>query len=688
MPGYAGSVITAPKNIVDPPHQLELAFRGRVIDHLGIQMYQSPIAVIAELVANAWDADAEHVTIELFSAQLDGDAAIAVGDDGRGMTFDQCQRWYLEVGRNRRGDQPVERTTGKRRPVLGRKGIGKFAGFGIAHVIEISTISEENGEYTKFSLDLDELRKGRYAEKTPAEIKVLEYAAPDEARKAEHGTTVRLKRLSLKQRPSPKVQAEGLARRFLLHQRVDDFAITVDGNPLPAGVGSEPIEFTFPADYKDGEKPDGLVVAEDGFAEEDVQGRKVRWQIVFYKDTIKEEELQGVAVFADGKLAQTPFYFELTGGTTAQAGLPYLSGMVEADFLDEQPEDLIATERQRVDWHHETTEPLLDWGQRRIRELLNLWNARRVAEKMRVLNEKLAPFSERLDRLQPRERKTVRAALEKLAGVRALSTDDFVSLAEGVMVAWETGRLRDLITSVSETEELSETDLIALLVEANALTALAAAESARTKLLVVAGLKDRIDRREPELPLRDYIAEHPWLLGPQWETYKVEVRVTNVLREARQSAGLDDPEAFPKRIDLVLSSGSRLLVTEFMKPGVTLDYDHLNRFERYVRKIRTELRAATALGFDPDQVEGLIVADRLSRDADVIDKIQSLKSEGMLANDWSGLLAQAAVSWRDYFEVLIGRGEDDERLRSLAASLELPVPQLTVAEPEAPSAAA
>lgn len=680
-------MITEPKNLVDPPHQLELAFHGRVIDHLGIQMYQSPIAVIAELVANAWDADAEHVTIE-FPTRLDADAEIAVGDDGRGMTFEQCQEWYLEVGRNRRGEQPVEATPSKCRPVLGRKGIGKFAGFGIAHVIEITTISEENGEYTKFFLDLDELRKGRYAEKTPAEIKVLEYAAPDDAQKSEHGTTVRLQRLGLKQRPSPSVQAQGLARRFLLHQRVDDFAITVDGEPLPAGAGSELIEFRFPADYQDAEKPGGLVVAEDGFGEEDVEGRTVRWEIVFYKDTIKEEELQGVAVFAEGKLAQSPFYFELTGGTTAQAGLPYLSGVVEANYLDEQADDLIATERQRVNWHHETTEPLLDWGQKRIRELLNLWNARRVAEKIRVLNERLAPFAERLNRLYPRERITVRTALEKLAGVRALSTDDFVSLSEGVMLAWETGRLRDLITSVSETDELSEQDLLALLVEANALTALAAAENARTKLLVVAGLKDRIDRREPEIPLRDYIAGHPWLLGPEWDTYKVEIVVTNVLKEARLSAGLDDPEAFPKRIDLVLSSGRSLLVAEFMKPGVTLDYDHLNRFERYVRKIRTELRAATALGFDPDQVGGLIVADRLSRDADVIDKIQSLKSEGMLANHWSGLLAQAAVNWRDYFEVLVGRGEDDERLRSLAGSLELPAPRLAAVDPEAPSAAA
>ena len=74
--------------------KLYLEFHGRVIEHLGIQMYQSPVNAIAELVANAWDADAT-------------------------------------VGRNRRGDEAEEKTTDGR-PVLGRKGIGKFAGFGIA----------------------------------------------------------------------------------------------------------------------------------------------------------------------------------------------------------------------------------------------------------------------------------------------------------------------------------------------------------------------------------------------------------------------------------------------------------------------------------------------------------------------------------------------------------------------------
>ena len=38
--------------------KLYLEFHGRVIEHLGIQMYQSPVNAIAELIANSWDADA------------------------------------------------------------------------------------------------------------------------------------------------------------------------------------------------------------------------------------------------------------------------------------------------------------------------------------------------------------------------------------------------------------------------------------------------------------------------------------------------------------------------------------------------------------------------------------------------------------------------------------------------------
>ena len=94
-----------------------------------------------------------------------------------------------------------------------------------------------------------------------------------------------------------------------------------------------------------------------------------------------KEEMKGIAVFAGGKLAQRPFFFNLTGGLTGQHGAEYLAGQVIADFIDQLPADLIATERQRVNWERVETAPLLDWGQSRLRRAFREWARLRGKEK-------------------------------------------------------------------------------------------------------------------------------------------------------------------------------------------------------------------------------------------------------------------------------------------------------------------
>ena len=106
---------------------LYLRFHGRIIDSLGIQMYQRPVAAIAELISNAWDADAKRVDVRL-PDPLSESAVISIEDNGLGMTFADCDGRYLNVGQNRRVEAGDKSPGGRR--VLGRKGIGKFAGFG------------------------------------------------------------------------------------------------------------------------------------------------------------------------------------------------------------------------------------------------------------------------------------------------------------------------------------------------------------------------------------------------------------------------------------------------------------------------------------------------------------------------------------------------------------------------------
>lgn len=63
---------------------LEISFDLNTIDHLGVKLYSTIPPMIAELVANAWDADATNVEIILKDEDI---KSIIVKDNGLGMTF-------------------------------------------------------------------------------------------------------------------------------------------------------------------------------------------------------------------------------------------------------------------------------------------------------------------------------------------------------------------------------------------------------------------------------------------------------------------------------------------------------------------------------------------------------------------------------------------------------------------------
>lgn len=112
-------------------------FAGSLVRHLGLQMYSGAVPAIAELVANAYDADATSVQIEVpLDTALDANSEIVIRDDGLGMTFEDVNEKYLLVGRDRRASG-ADRSPGGRL-VLGRKGLGKLAGFGIAKIVTIT----------------------------------------------------------------------------------------------------------------------------------------------------------------------------------------------------------------------------------------------------------------------------------------------------------------------------------------------------------------------------------------------------------------------------------------------------------------------------------------------------------------------------------------------------------------------
>ncbi len=643
------------------PDELFLRFHGRIIDSLGIQMYQSPVAAIAELIANAWDADAKKVDVVLPDS-LGNHAVITIADDGIGMTLEQCQNCYLDVGRNRRADEETDHSPGGR-PLLGRKGIGKFAGFGIADIVHVKTISQETGECTEFELDLNELRGNKYVETSKFPIPITKKDGPDEERKLGHGTVITLKSLKMSQVRSPEAFARFMGRRFLINQQSDDFLISINDTPLFSDRDPTQFEFDFPNDYRDDEKPDGLEIREGWGIERLDDGREICWRIRFTKTPIEIDEFRGVSVFCGVKIAQTPFFFNLSGGLSGQHGQQYMTGMVKADYLDQLHADIITTERQRINWEHPEARTISNWGETRVKSLLGIWKERRTEGKIRLLKEKMVPFKDRLNNLAPSERKTVERAVQKIASIETLQNEQFFSLGEAILTAWEAGRLHELISNVSNVEQMNEGDLLEVLAEAQVLNALHVAEAVQAKLNLVEGLSERIKKHELENAVRDYISDNPWLLSPKWETFTKETSVKSLVESVAKEVGLDDMKDWRKRVDLVLSSGDQLLIIEFMRPGLTIDRDHLERFQEYVDILCERVEANTALGFN--RVSGLLVADNLNRPPGTRALYKRLEESDMHCLEWGQLLGRAKAQWEEFFDILTQRVPDDARVQAL-----------------------
>lgn len=356
---------------VAPDEPLVLRFSGSLVEQLGAQLYPRVTASVAELVSNAWDADARHVWITMpFDDDWREDATIEVLDDGVGMRRREAQRKYLVVGRNRRREDGETSEGG--RPLHGRKGIGKLAAFGTAGWLECAT--RRDGELTTFAIDYEALRRHRPTEDYPVEQlgDVEPLVNPTTLDPLDHGTRVRLTKLRAKRRTPEASFRRSMARRFALDS--SQMQVFINGEPLSRFDMDVAVRLP-----RDGTPPGAEIRIQDGWAVEAIPyptpaepsgTKQVRWWLGFAARPIDDEETRGVSVLSRGKLAQRPFMFGSAQGTTGQLGQEYLVGEVAADWLDhgvDADEDLIQSNRDQLQLDNEELQPFLDWGRGLLR---------------------------------------------------------------------------------------------------------------------------------------------------------------------------------------------------------------------------------------------------------------------------------------------------------------------------------
>lgn len=121
-----------------------LDIHPRILELLGPNLYTNIYYVLAELIANAYDASAKNVYV------ISNKDDITVEDDGVGMSYSKGEvDKYLHVAQESRSSEKESVTKDGRRK-MGRKGIGKLAALSISQEVWVKTIC--GGEKSGFIL--------------------------------------------------------------------------------------------------------------------------------------------------------------------------------------------------------------------------------------------------------------------------------------------------------------------------------------------------------------------------------------------------------------------------------------------------------------------------------------------------------------------------------------------------------
>lgn len=629
-------------------HPLIMKVAGGLIKHLGLQMYSGPIPSIAELIANAWDAMAGKVEITIpVGKPIQARDQIVVEDNGHGMKYDEANDQYLLVGRDRRiveGD--TTKIYGRIRPrkVLGRKGIGKLAGFGIASVVEVRTV--KNGEVTHFQLDFEKMTKGGYVREYKPDL----LADDGKNTQEQNGTKIVLKNLKIT-RPIEETQFKNsLARRFGILSD-PHFSVLVNGTK----VKKSEVDFQFRFPNKSGAWN----------TEKIKKAGTIRWWIGFTEKPISDDEARGIVVFARGKLVQSPWFFDLSGGAFGQHGMQYMTGEVEADFLDEtKGEDLIATDRASVLWDEEPAATLRAWGQTQVKKFLKEWAEGRTKEK--VSRPEIKKYLEYGVRLPDRERQIFNQYVEKLVSIPQIDEESLLDeLVQFGFNALTNRHFLDVIKQINAASPGDKHKIVDILSEWDIIEAVNTLQQVRGRMEVIKKFEEMINGGVPEKPdMQNYIVEHPWLINPAWTPLQHEQSLDSVLIKKFKIPKTKDKSG-KKRLDFFcLAGGGQWEVVEVKRPGIKVGTKELQQIQGYVAFLREHSKKITHPELRVSGVNGILIYSDIADDTASLR--ESLEKDGIHVMDWGSLLRRTKSLHEDFLKIVKSRAPaDDPRVKSL-----------------------
>lgn len=123
-----------------------------LLDELGERLVARRSIAIAELIKNAYDADATEVTVS-FRNVTTNHGEIVVADNGSGMTLETMKNGWMRIATTDAVANPQSKKFG--RPKTGAKGLGRFACRRLASCLSLESTSDGPAGHNRINADFD-----------------------------------------------------------------------------------------------------------------------------------------------------------------------------------------------------------------------------------------------------------------------------------------------------------------------------------------------------------------------------------------------------------------------------------------------------------------------------------------------------------------------------------------------------
>jgi len=626
-----------------------------IVEDLGLNLYSNLPRVLVEFIANAYDADSPNAKISLDKTRVDSerkilkakweeakakaekemklaprlaeatlpdDVVIKIADSGHGMTREDLADKFLVAGRRRRGKENKDVRSPGGRVLMGRKGLGKLAGFGVAKVVSLVTRAKGESHATKITLRYDEL----IDVSDTHEIPIKEERLDDGGGISPSGTVIILSALLYEPMGSRLATIEHHAADHFAQIDPADFQILLNDGPV------EPSPRTLVYAWPEPARPIGELI-DASYAVEDGRTFSYKYRLRFVEDrqALPAKE-RGVRVYAHKRLAATPSLLDADTNMHGFRMTDYLDGIVYADFIDDQPEDYIATDRQALRWESPLLAPMYAQLSKAIKDACYERQKVRDSEKEQQVKED--PFTKTAMQdagLTKREQKVAWKIASAVSSLHKQGFEDDGYKTQFAEVLDALGR-GELLTSLAALAQQDNPEFDRVVSEVTRLTAeqldgfykFAKARIDGIEALKKIVLSVDFKMKKNEKTLHRLLKKCPWLIDPTFFEFLTsdqseKTMFTQLEKELQVDSHVDpgydsttsdeaDPGGTNERPDLVFLLGntalSRLIIVELKAPNTPLYGEHYRQLQGYVRRAMKWLKQR---GKANVRVDGLLI---------------------------------------------------------------------------------